>query len=244
MADKGIHEGHRERMRDRIKKQGVESLQNHEVLEYLLYSFIPRRDTNEIAHRLIAEFGSLSGVLSADAEHLEEVPGMTHNAALFLSSLPGVFRQYLDDRTSERTELKGRAAARLFMGNKLFGIPDEQVVVAALDAHEKIISSDIISSGSGDSVQVTVRAIVDFALKNRASGVLLAHNHPSGRVSPSQADVELTYTLFDTLANVGVALLDHFIFCGSDYYSFEEDGRMNRIIKTKSTLKDGIFYYE
>lgn len=89
-----MHEGHRDRMRERILLSGIESLQPHEVLEYLLYHAIPRKDTNGIAHELISKFGSLNGVLNADYDALLDVNGMTANAALLLTSLKGVFRMY------------------------------------------------------------------------------------------------------------------------------------------------------
>ncbi len=244
MANGGVHDGHRQRMRDRIAKQGIESLQPHEALEYLLYSFVPRRDTNALAHALIDKFGSLAGVFGADEAQLEEIPGMTANAAQFLNVLPGVFRMFLDQNTVQKTSLKGRAAARMFMGNKLFGIKEEQLYIAALNVHEDLICCDRLATGVGDAVSVTVRSIVDYAIKNKATGILLAHNHPGGNVNPSHSDVELTYTILDTLSNVEVKLLDHFIFCGTEYYSFEEDGRLSRMLKTKSTFKDGIDFYD
>lgn len=244
MANGGVHDGHRQRMRERIAKQGIESLQPHEALEYLLYSFIPRKDTNALAHKLIDKFGSFAAVLGAEPSQLEEVPGMTANAATFLSSLPGIFRIYLGDRTVQKTSLKGRLAARMYMGNKLFGLNEEQVYVAALNVHDDLIACERLATGMGDEVAVTVRSVVDFAIKTKASGILIAHNHPSGNVHPSHSDVEMTYTILDTLTNVQVNLLDHFIFCGTDYYSFEEDGRLGRMRKTKSTLKDGIDFYD
>ena len=80
-----MHEGHRDRMRERILLSGIESLQPHEVLEYLLYHAIPRKDTNGIAHELISKFGSFNGVLNADYNALLDVNGMTANAALLLT---------------------------------------------------------------------------------------------------------------------------------------------------------------
>ena len=89
----GVHDGHRQRMRERIRKNGVASLEMHEILEYLLYSFIPRKDTNVIAHELLQKFGSLRMIMDSKPERLCEVSGMTWNASLFLTSLSGVFRK-------------------------------------------------------------------------------------------------------------------------------------------------------
>lgn len=243
--EKAIHDGHRQRMRERIQKSGIGALEPHEVLEYLLFSFVPRRDTNALAHRLIDEFGSFSAVLSTSAERLAKVSGMTMNAAIFLSNLPEVFRMYLNEIDNPRHKLKGRGAVRQTLMNKLFGETKEVVYVAALDSHEQLIATKLINTGSGDSVDMSTRNIVDFALTVKASGIVLAHNHPSGAVEPSKADVDMTFQLMITLANVKVELLDHFIFSGSNYYSFEENNRLSNLKNSMdSILKEGIFFYE
>lgn len=171
-------------MRERIRRSGLSTLQEHEMLEYILYAFVPRKDTNEIAHALIDRFGSFAGVLNADEKRLAEIAGMTENAALFLCNLPDVFRAYIDDLDKQKPALKGRGVARTFMGNRLYGVKEEQLHVAALDAHDNLICCRCIAKGSGDAVELSVRAIVDFALNNKASSLLVAHNHPSGNVNP------------------------------------------------------------
>ena len=249
MATKDIsHDGHRDRMRERIEKSGISSLQNHEILEYLLYAFIPRKNTNDIAHALIDKFGSCAGVLNADESALSEVDGMTRNAAIFIASLPEIFREYLNDVNSPKQSLSGRGVVRKFLGAKLYGLPYEQVVAVALDSKDQLISVEQISKGDGASVNLTVRDIVSFAIRHKAVNVVIAHNHPSGQTSPSQADVEMTADLFDTLSTIGVCLEDHFIFSGSLYYSFTDSGRMERIKNIKETVnqsfKEGITLYD
>lgn len=83
-----VHDGHRARMRDKIRKGGLCSFQQHEILEYLLFSFVPRKDTNEIAHALIDKFSSLSGVLNASEEDLEKVSGMTPKRGVVFGNAP------------------------------------------------------------------------------------------------------------------------------------------------------------
>lgn len=243
-TDDSVHNGHRQRMRERIEKGGIDCLQAHELLEYLLYAYIPRRDTNAVAHELINKFGDLAGVLNASKEHLAQVKGMTANAALFLSTLPEVFRAYIASLNSPKQQLKGKGAVRVFMGNKLYGAKDERAIIAALDAHENLISCDRLGEGSGDSVGLSVRAVVNYALRVKASSVIIAHNHPSGSVSPSQADADFTFQALMTLNNVGVRLADHFIFCGSDYFSFEENGNLERMKNAKNYLKEGMYFYD
>ncbi len=241
---KRVHDGHRERMRERIRNSGLVALQDHEILEYILYAFVPRKDTNEIAHSLIERFGSFAGVLNADEKSLSAVCGMTANASLFISQLPDVFRKYMQDNEKERLNLKGRGVARSYIGSVLYGKRQEEVYAVALDAHDGVINSRFLSSGSGDAVELSVRAVVDFALSNTASSIIIAHNHPSGSVSPSQRDLDVTREVYDTLSALGITLEDHLIFAGKEYYSFEENGLLERMKTAKNCLKEGITFYE
>lgn len=249
MATKDVkHDGHRDRMRERILTSGISSLQSHEILEYLLYAFIPRKNTNDIAHALIEKFGSLSGVLNADAKALLEVDGMTKNAAIFLATLPEISRAYLKEINTNKMSLSGRGVVREFLGSKLYGLPYEQVVAVALDSKDGYIALEKIAKGDGSSVKIEVREIVDFALKHNAVNIVLAHNHPSGQTSPSQADVDLTAEVAYTLGTIGVNLEDHLIFCGSKFYSFADSGRLGKIAAVNQTLtktfKEGITLYD
>ncbi|MBR2956125.1 MAG: RadC family protein [Clostridia bacterium] len=218
------HDGHRDRLREKILTAGIESLQPHEILEYLLFAFIPRKDTNEIAHELINSFGTFSDVLSTDVDRLLTVKGMTRNAALFLNSLPEVLRVYSVESNKEKTSLKGRGVARDFMRAQLYGKDVEVVYMAAVDAKDNFIRIEKLSRGTGQGVRVSVRDMVDFAIRTKACGVLLAHNHPSGDIAPSGQDVAVTSEIYYLLSGIGVKLQDHFIFSENKYYSFEENG--------------------
>lgn len=245
MSKKGLHDGHRDRMRERVAQTGIESLQAHELLEFLLFPLIPRKNTNDIAHDLIKEFGSLSAVFNADASRLVDVNGMTEKAALYLSSLPDVFRRYTIDCEKDRDKLCGRGKAMAFMQAQLYGKEVEQIYVAALDAHDNLIRFERLSSGSSDSVEVSIRSIVDFALKTKASAILLAHNHPSGNLKPSQGDYMMTREILWTLDGIGVRLQDHYIFSGENCYSFDKEGKIKIMLREKeTTLNDGIYFYE
>ena len=219
------HDGHRDRMRERIQISGISSLQNHEILEYLLYAFIPRKNTNDIAHALIDKFGSFSGVLNADEKSLLEVDGMTKNAAVFIANLPEVFRAYLKDVNAKKMSLSGRGVIRDFIGAKLYGLPYEQVVAVALDSKDGFIALEKIAKGDGASVKVEVREIVDFALKHNAVNIVIAHNHPSGCPTPSKRDDALTQGLHDAGKIMGIPLLDHVILGMDSYYSYADEGR-------------------
>lgn len=220
----GTHDGHRMRMRDRVRASGTESMQDHELLEYILFAFVPRRNTNEMAHALMERFGSFADVLNADAEELEKVPGMTGNAALFLSVLPEIFRRYAASVSAKRPRFSGKNAVKDHIAGKMFGVPVETVCAAALDAQDGLLRFERLAKGTGDGVNLTPRDVVQFALRSNAVSVVLAHNHPSGNARPSQSDFELTLRIADVLDGIGVKLADHIIFTDAGSYSFEANG--------------------
>lgn len=227
----GTHDGHRQRMRERIASDGIRSLHDHEVLEYLLFPFVPRRNTNEIAHRLMEKFGTFSEVFNADAADLAAVSGMTENAALFFSVLPEILRRYAVSVAKKRPQLSGRRAVRDFLAGVMFGMPVEAVCGAALDAQDGLIRFDILAKGTGDGVGVTPRDAVVFALQSKAVSVVLAHNHPSGNPRPSQQDYDLTCAIAEALGGVSVTLADHIIYTDTESYSFEENGLLGGAAK-------------
>ena len=241
------HDGHRDRMRERISKSGISSLQNHEILEYLLYAFVPRKNTNDIAHALIKKFGSFSSVLNADEKSLLEVDGMTRNAAIFISSLPEVWRVYLNDLSAEKLNLSGRGATREFLANKLYGLPYEQVVALALDTKDRLIAFEKLAKGGGSGVTLSVREILNFAIQHNATSIVLAHNHPSGTLKPSPEDVSFTGEVYNTLAKIGVTLQEHFIFAEKEFFSFADSGTLGKIASIQQDInksfKEGVIYY-
>ncbi len=242
---KPMHEGHRDRMRVRIENGEISALQPHEILEYVLFHFIPRKNTNDIAHELINRFGSFEAVLNAEVERLEEVKGMTHNAAVFLHAMPGVFRTYAASGASQKKSLKGRGDFKAHLAAHLYGKPIEEVYVVGVDGGDAVIKTQKLSSGDGRSVNVFVRDILDFALRTKAVGIVMAHNHPGGKCKPSQDDMEMTREILWSLDSVGVSLMDHLIFAGGESFSFEEAGLLNRMYDERvSNLKEGMFYYD
>ncbi|MDE7373497.1 MAG: hypothetical protein K2N18_05480, partial [Clostridia bacterium] len=220
-----LHTGHRGRMRERIENNGIGELQEHEVLEYLLYSFVPRKDTNELAHRLLDEFGSLCDVMNADPEHLRKVKGMTENASLFISVMPEIFREYVvcAKHKKEKIVLDSPSKVREQMGSYFVGLNEERVYAVALDVKERIISEKVWTSKKRDKVSVEPQDILEFAQRSKAKTVIVAHNHPSGSVYPSFDDIELTEKIRDVLKLTGYNLRDNLIFNDrGEYYSFKE----------------------
>lgn len=220
-----LHHGHRERMRDRALKAGLDGFADHEVLEMLLFSVIPRANTNPVAHRLLQRFGSLSAVLEADPRDLAGVQGVGRRGGVFLSLFPHFSRRYLHDRvTRNPPRLTDPEAVASYLVPLMAGRAEEVVYLLCLDAQCRVQFPALLSSGTVAEAHVHPRQAVEVALRHRAVSAILAHNHPSHNPSPSGADHKLTERISQALAAVDIPLLDHVIVAGDRTFSFEREG--------------------
>ena len=219
-----IHEGHRQRMKDRFFYEKMDHFSDHEVLELLLYYAIPRKDTNPIAHALISHFGSLPQVLDASVEELEQVDGISRNAAVLLKLVTEMGRYYEVGRKRQTRILKSVEECGNYLLPRFFGRVNETVFLLCLDARCKVLSCREVGEGSINSANVSIRRIVEMALASKASSVVLAHNHPSGIALPSAEDRATTRRVAAALSLVDVVLVDHIIVAENDFVSLAESG--------------------
>lgn len=220
-----IHEGHRQRMRDRfVQEKTLDSFSDIQALELLLFYAIPRRDTNPLAHSLLDHFGSLPLVLDAPVEELENVPGMTHNAAVLLKLVTEMGRMYGVKRQEPNQELRTIKACGEYLVPRFFGRVHENVFLLCLDAQCRVISCLKVGEGSVNSANVPIRRVVEMALNSKATSVVLAHNHPSGNAVPSPEDIATTYRLAEALRLVDIILVDHIVVANDDFVSMVHSG--------------------
>ena len=209
------HDGHRERLRERFRKEGLANFQEHEVLELFLFYCLPRKDTNELGHALIKRFGSLANVLETPAEELAKLPGMGINAATFLTLIAQLERYYLMHKNDEKI-LASLDDCGKYLANCFRNQRNETVMLLCLDAKCKVISCNEVGQGSVNSAAVPIRRVVEMALGVNASSAILAHNHPSGLAIPSGEDIQTTRRLALALDAVEIQLVDHIIVADSD----------------------------
>jgi len=194
------------------------------VLELILFYAIPRKDTNPIAHALLDRFGSLAAVLEARPEDLAAVEGVGQETATYLSLFPHVMRRYLKDSNSVGKILRTTEECGNYLVPYFFMARDELVYLLCLDGKCKVLDCILVHRGSVNSAAVSVRKIVEAALRVNASSVVLAHNHTSGVALPSAEDRYTTEKLHTALSAVGIQLADHIIVAGDDFISMSADG--------------------
>lgn len=222
------HTGHRKRMKKRFLEHGAEGLEDHNLLEILLYFALPRVDTNLLAHALLEYFGSIDAVMEATAEELMAVEGVGENAAALIKLIPAIGQRYLASKNAVGSVLANTEDAGNFLLPRFLGRRDETVLLVCLDTKMKAVSCRTVASGDVSSAHISVRKVVELALAQNAPFVMLAHNHVNGLALPSAEDIETTRHLKDALALVGVTLIDHIIVAGDDFVSLKENGVLEK----------------
>ena len=223
-----VHDGHRARLRRQLLEGGLDSFSDVQALELLLGFVIARKDVNPLAHALLDRFGSLSGVLDAPAGELMKVPGIGENTAVMLSVMPQLMRRYTIGKNKTGTILNTTTKAGSYLLPFFFGAKDEQVYLLCLDAKCKVLDCRKLFTGSVNTVGVSVRRIVEEALRRNATSVILAHNHTSGIALPSREDEETTNMVQAALEAVGIRLADHMVMVEDDFVSMADSGFFGR----------------
>ncbi len=218
------HGGHRQRMRERYVKQGLDGFAPHEVLELLLFYAIPQKNVNPLAHRLIDRFGSLYGVLNASPKQLQQVEGIGEYAATFLPLLQDAVRQAMRAKENLSARLSTRQAAVDYCIRLLHGEKRELFYAICLSGQMEILGDALIAKGSLSDVPAYPRIVMDAVLTHNAHAVIFCHNHPSGSLTPSPQDLDATRVLSGLLSEVEVVLVDHLIVAEDRAMSLVRNG--------------------
>ncbi len=222
MGEENLHRGHRDRVKQRFLKEGLQHFAPHEVVEMLLFFGVPMKDTNELAHILLNHFGSLSALLEAPVAELKKVKGVSDHVAVLIHFIAELTQVYYEDKTSVGTLLNCIEDVGELLMPKFWGRKNETVILLSMDNRRKVLNCSVICEGSVNATQVSLRLILQQALRDNATVVILAHNHPNGHAFPSAEDIETTKTLIRSLKMVDVSLVDHLIFSEEDYISMAQ----------------------
>lgn len=224
MADQP-HTGHRARLRKRFLSEGLDSFEPHEMLELLMQYAIPRQDTNPLGHRLLDTFGTLDAVFAADVKDLQAVPGMGEYAAVLIRLTRAMMSQIQRAAMGEKPLLDTFLAAGRYMVSVLGDQVNETMVCVCVDKNFRLLYPEVVGRGTLDEAAVYPRLIVEAALRHRAAGIYLAHNHPGGSLRLSGADMEVSIHVEAALRPIGVALHDHFVVSGNRFTSWRRQGK-------------------
>ncbi len=221
------HAGHRKRLKEKVDRDPeLETMHDHELLELMLSFVIPRKDTNGIAHELIDTFGSLDSVFFATPKELMQIKNMTENAAYLIATQLPIARRAMSAVVNavDARKLSKIEQCMNEMHSFFFARKTECFVIALLDVNHKLIKKFQIVGYQPADIEIYTSDVLLKATREGAANVIIAHNHPSGAMSPSPDDIMLTRQIFDALANMEIKLLDHIIFTHTGYFSFSNNG--------------------
>lgn len=216
--------GHRARLRKRLLDGGAEALADHEVIEYLLMTAIPRRDTKPIARALIKRFGSLAGVLNADPRALELHPGMGETSAGALKIVALAARRLARQQAREKPVIGSWQALIDYLTIDMAHLTVERVRVLYLNAQNMMIHDEHVGDGSIDEAAIHPREVIRRALDLGATALIVVHNHPSGSPEPSRADIDITNRIAEAGRLLGITVHDHVIISREGHVSLRAKG--------------------
>lgn len=223
-------EGHRQRLRDKFLAQGIDAFTDAEIIELLLTFGTPRSDCKEAARELLARFGSLPAVLDAAPVQLQQVKGVGPKNTFALHFIQGVARRYLRQRVVGKEYVRSSREVADYLIHSMRGLQHEVLTVVFLDAAHAVIDAAVVAEGTVTVNTIYPRELVKAALARNASALVIAHNHPSGSLTPSRQDSELTRSLYLVCSFMHLDLLDHLIIgAGDQVYSFADQGLMATI---------------
>jgi DNA repair protein RadC len=218
--------GHRARLRDRVRDFGPDSLADYELLEFILTLAIPRVDTKKQAKALLREFGTIGGVLNADAAALTRINGVGTRAAGAIKAIRETALRMLRSDVQGKPVLASWQALLDYLRADMAYGAIERVRVLYLDSKNALIKDEIASEGTIDEAAVHVREIIRRAIDVGASGMILVHNHPSGDPKPSRADIQLTRDIIEAGRRLKIAVHDHVIIGTEGHASLRALGLM------------------
>lgn len=213
-----------ERPREKLLRKGVEAVSDAELVAIVLRTGVRGKSAVELARGMLARFGSLTALLSAEVTVLTSSPGVGAAKYVQLQAVLEMARRALRESLDHGSALNSPQAVRDYLRLKLQGRPHEVFAVFFLDAQNRVLAMEELFRGTLTQTSVFPREVVKRALAHNAAAVIFAHNHPSGVAEPSRADDTLTSALRQALALVDVRVLDHFVIGAGAAVSFAERG--------------------
>ena len=221
-----IHAGHRQRMLEKLNRG---ELCEHELLEVLLFFAIPRQNTNEIAHRLLLEFGTTKNVLEAKAEELEKVEGIGKNSAGFLQCIGEIYRLMEVTAKNAFPQTYEENIFRAFVKKEYRNLQEEVVDAYLLDGNGNIFMRRRYAYSSDVNVRFPIQWLQTVLVENAPSGLVLLHNHPSGHSAPSALDDVATEKCQELCSSSGVLFCEHCIYAKDGLFSYYDSGKLKKI---------------
>ena len=220
------YHNHRQRIRKRFLKVGLDGLADYEFVELILTLAIPQKDVKPTAKALVRQFGNLRGILDASVEELRQVNGIGSYTAAALKIIRSAATLYLQQSAEVIESLADPDRLSAFWRMRIGALRDEVFEVGYVDSGHRLLRDGVerLEEGTTDRAMVYPRRVVEAALRRGAAALVLAHNHPNGNVQPSEQDKALTRAVVLAAETVHLKIIDHLIISPDEVFSFRTAG--------------------
>lgn len=228
--EENMHKGHRQRLLKKYLENGIHSLEEHEVLEVLLFFAFSRCNTNEISHSLINKFGSISNVINTPVDEIKQIKGVGETSAVLLRFL-GDFVDAYHINKDFAVKLDNIDDVISFCGECFPNGDTESCHFIMLDKRKYLTACMNMTECEFSSVSIDLRSVLMKAFNVNASFMIFVHNHPNGPAAASNSDVKATRDIANTLNSLGISVIDHIIIGSDGYFSMRRSNIMEDIWK-------------
>ena len=222
-TDKPHYIDHRSRLRDRFIHQGINGLQPYEIIELFLTFVIPQKDVKPAAKEAIDKFGTIKGFFDADEKELSQIPFFKDKALALRKFIKEISLLYYKQQAEQIPITQSKEELINYCKAKLGFQPNEEFWIISLDSKNAIIKENLISKGLSDKTPVYPKQVIEKAMKNGASSILLLHNHPNGNPQASEQDITITKAIEIPARVLNISIYDHIIVAEDKHFSFKEN---------------------
>ncbi len=217
--DKPHYLDHRSRLRDRFIHQGINGLQPYEIIELFLTFVIPQKDVKPAAKEAIDKFGSVKGFFDADEKELSQIPFFKDKALALRKFIKEISLLYYKQQAEQIPITQSKEELISYCIAKLGFQPNEEFWIISLDSKNAIMKENLISKGLSDKTTVYPKQVIEKAMKNGASSILLLHNHPNGNPQASEQDITITKAIEIPARVLNISIYDHIIVAEDKHFS-------------------------
>jgi len=223
VADKPHHLGHRQRLKEKFLAE-PKALADYELLEMLLFAASPRKDVKPMAKKLINKFGSFAKVCAASVSDLKTIDGLGITGIATIKAVQESASRMLITEAKEKTVISNWAKLIEYLRIEMGHLKEEQFRALFLNSKNMLLLDEVQNEGTINHTMAYPREIVKRALEVGAASIILAHNHPSGDLTPSRSDIDLTQQIVNAAKPLGISIHDHVIISQDCHYSFKSKG--------------------
>ena len=233
------HEGHRKRLRERFTQSGLTAFLDYEIVELLLTLGTPRKDCKPQAKEAITRFKTLRGVLEAPPDELRRIKGITAHNVFVIKFMQEITREFLKAQVLDKSYCRSSREVFDYLYHSMRDLRKEIFKVMFLNSQNRVVVIEDLFEGTLNASAIYPREIIQGAVKHNAAALIFVHNHPAGNPQPSGNDKRITQDLVFAGNIMQIKVLDHIIIGENRYFSFADDGLIEKYDSDFLNLKEG-----